>query len=91
MTSPSSAASGMSKREHFAGLALMGIVGRQLAGEVRDNATDKIQSYREFAGDIWADHFTFAAEVSVRYADALIERLDIEADFDDLTRTPDAE
>lgn len=69
MTSPSSAASGMSKREHFAGLALMGIVGTH-TGRNSD--------------------FTFAAEVSVRYADALIERLDIEADFDDLSRAPDA-
>jgi hypothetical protein len=65
MTSPSSAASGMSKREHFAGLALMGIVG-PLNGDYPD--------------------CTFAAEVSVRYANALIERLNMEADFDDQSR-----
>jgi hypothetical protein len=65
MTSPSSAASGMSKREHFAGLALMGIVGSH-TGRNSD--------------------FEFAAEVSVRYANALIERLNIEADFDDQSR-----
>ena len=63
MTSPSSAASGMSKREFFAGLALMGVVG-----------------------PLTGDDFRFAAEVSVRYANALIERLNMEADFDDQSR-----
>ena len=66
MTSPSSAASGMSKREFFAGLALMGVVG-------------------PLTGDDDPD-FRFAAEVSVRYANALIERLNMEADFDDQSR-----
>ena len=67
MTSPSSAASGMSKREFFAGLALMGVVG-------------------PLTGDDDPD-FTFAAEVSVRYANALIERLNIEDEYDDQSGT----
>ena len=65
MTSPSSAASGMSKREFFAGLALMGIVGSH-TGRKHD--------------------FEFAAEVSVRYANTLIERLNIEDEYDDQSR-----
>ena len=67
MTSPSSAASGMSKREFFAGLALMGVVAT-LTGDDDPN-------------------FRYAAEVSVRYANALIERLNMEEEYDDQSGT----
>ena len=71
MTSPSSAASGMSKREFFAGLALMGIVTTH-TGRNSGHPTA---------------HFEFAAEVSVRYANALIERLNMEEEYDDQSGT----
>ena len=62
MTSPSSAASGMSKREHFAGLALLGIVGWR----------------EHFAGEynpIEYNPMEWAGKLAVEYADALIKAL----------------